>query len=249
MNNLLFHLVVFFVPFTRLRALILTTLGHQIAATARVGIIVAADSHLTVAPGARIASFSYFKGVHVTLDEGASIGSFNIFRGTFDVVLRARSHIGRFCQFKNGGAAFIPKRSTFHLGPRSNVTSSHYFDMSSDISIGSGSVIGGRGTACWTHGFLHFNRGATRAINISAITIGDGVYVGGGSAISPGTSIGSDINIGASSSVAGELSKPGLYVSERLRFLPLGTYEEFKSSRRIDEGYKTGNPLIVRDVE
>lgn len=88
MSSVLFHLVVFLVPFRRLRSLFLNALGHQVAADARVGMIVLIRGKLTLAPGARIAPLSYFNGVQLLLGEGSSIGSFNVFRGAFDVVLR-----------------------------------------------------------------------------------------------------------------------------------------------------------------
>jgi len=247
MRNLLTALAILLVPFGPLRRAVLRSLGHSVGEAAAVGLVILWNGRLQLGPRSRIRSFCYLNGVNVSLGEQAVIGALNVFRGAFDVVLGRGARIGRLCHFTNGGMAVIPERSRFVLGERSNVTSGHHFDMCASIDIGRGSVVGGRGSSLWTHGFVHFDAGAVRLINISGIVIGNGVYIGGNSTISPGTVIGDDINVGASSSVAGELATPGLYVSERLRHIPLGSYEEFKRDRVVDEDYKTGNPRITKE--
>jgi acetyltransferase-like isoleucine patch superfamily enzyme len=246
-KNLFLNLAIFLLPIPGLRRSVIRWLGNEVADDAKVGLSLLIDTHLHLAPGSRIRSFSFFKGVTVTLQEGASIGFLNVFKGYFDILLGEDSSIGNICQFKNGGQRLMTDRSTFSIGSRSNVTSAHYFDLSANIQIGNGTVIGGRGSSFWTHGFLHFAEGSIRVLNTSPIVIGNGVYIGGFSSLNPGTRISDNINIGSHSSVAGSLEKPGLYVSERLRYIPLGDYETFKQHNTLNELDKSGNPKLIRN--
>ncbi|TBR37480.1 hypothetical protein CBF23_014585 [Marinomonas agarivorans] len=241
---LLINLTVLLVWLPYLRNGLLNLLGFDLSRQAKVGLSVFFCSKVVLAAGAQIGAFNLVKCSSVTLGEDCRIGHMNIFKGLFHIRLQHNSHIGNFNLFKNNGLKTIPAVSTFFVGKDANITSSHYVDLSCNVTLGENSVIGGRSSTLWTHGFVHFNKGADRPIKLADILIKEGVYIGSNCVLNPGVIIESDINIGAGSSVAGHLTKPGLYVNTALRHIELQDLESFLAQKTHDKHYKTGNIRI-----
>ena len=153
--------------------------------------------------------------------------------------------IGNFCTFKNAGLAVIDKPSNLVIGTRSKLTSHHYLDMSADVLIGNNTVIGGRDTQIWTHGFSHIEKGNLRYIKIEPVNIGSGVYIGSRCTINPATIIEDECNIGAASSVAGIISSQAYYCSQKLRVVGQLSKQKLEKENYIDYDYKCGNPRIL----
>ncbi|WGK63804.1 acyltransferase [Croceiramulus getboli] len=75
---------------------------------------------------------------------------------------------------------------SFTIGENSRIIYGHYFDTSSDITIGNNTWIAGRNSQFWTHGST---KTKTKAAELG-IELGDHVYVGSATLIGPGVKIG-----------------------------------------------------------
>lgn len=237
----LINFVIFLVWLPYLRHILLNLLGCQISPKARIGLSLFVTKRLVLQEHARIASFNLFRCESVSLGPRCTIGKVNVFKGIFHLTLQENSHIGNFNVVKNNGLKTIPAISNFTIGKDANITSSHYVDMSCNVTIGDNSVVGGRASTLWTHGFVHFNKGQDRPIKLADILIKEGVYIGSNCVLNPGVIIEAGINIGAGSSVAGHLKEKGLYVNSALRHIELGELDNFLLDKKHDKNYKTGN--------
>ena len=87
------------------------------------------------------------------------------------------------------------------LGICSSIRRFHYLDTTGGISMGSNTIIAGRGSVLFTHGLspvnLDFQKG---------IVIGDWVYIGAKVNILPGAQIAKGVFVGMGSTVVGILS-------------------------------------------
>ena len=238
------NLTIFFIWIPYFRNLILNLLGFNLSSTSHIGLSLFFCRNVELQKNARIESFSLFKCQSIFLGEDCRIGRMNVFKGLFHVALQHNSHIGNFNLFKNNGLKTIPAISTFSIAKDANITSSHYVDLSCNVTIGENSVIGGRSSTLWTHGFVHFNKGTERPIKLADIIIKEGVYIGSNCVLNPGVIIDKNINIGAGSSISGHLVKPGLYVNSTLRHIELGDLNSFLEKKEHDKDYKTGNIRI-----
>jgi len=241
---IIINLTILFIWIPYLRNRMLNALGFELSMQSKIGLSLILCSKVVLKKQARIASFNLFKCSSVLLGEKCCIGKMNVFQGAFHIRLQHSSHIGNFNLFKNSGLKAIPAVSTFSLGKDANITSSHYVDLSCNVTIGENSVVGGRSSTFWTHGFVHFNKGVDRPIKLADILIKEGAYIGSNCVINPGAIIESDINIGAGSSVSGHLIEPGLYVNSALRYIELQNLDSFLAKKEHDKHYKTGNIRI-----
>ena len=241
---LFINLTVFIIWIPYLRNVMLNLFGFKVSMSAKVGLNLFLCRDVELKKGAEIASFNFFYCQSVFLGEDCRIGRLNFFKGAFHILLQQNSHIGNTNVFKNNGLKTIPIVSTLSIGKDSNITSSHYVDLSCNITIAENSVLGGRSSTFWTHGFVHFNKGKDRPIKLAEILIKEGVYIGSNCVLNPGTVIEQDINIGAGSSISGHLVEPGLYVNSTLRHIELKSLDSFLARKKHDKDYKTGNIRI-----
>lgn len=121
----------------------------------------------------------------VSIGDGCVLKSNNVI-SCKKFVMKPRSHIHSGNTIRGSGS--------FHLGESSRIINNHFFDLSSDVFIGSNSWVAGRSSEFWTHGRLD-KSGATN------IEIGDFVYIGSGVKISPGVKVASRVLIGLGSVV------------------------------------------------
>jgi acetyltransferase-like isoleucine patch superfamily enzyme len=240
----LINCVVSLVWIPRLRNLLLNLCGLNIHKTSKIGLSLILTKNIQLGKASNISHFNFLQCDSVILLDHSTIGKLNFFKGRFDVYMENNSHIGNSNILKNNGLRVIPKVSIFKLGKNSNITSSHYLDISCDITFGNNSVLAGRSSTLWTHGFVHFNKGGDRLIKLEDIYFGDGVYIGSNCIINPGTRVEDDVNIGSGTSVSGRLEEAGLYVNQKMRFINLGSLDTFLEHREYDSGYKTGNKRI-----
>lgn len=246
--DLLTFLITLFVPSSRFKNFLLNSFGHRIASNASIGFCLVWKTMLDVGESAKISNFSLFKTRSINLESSSKIGFLNIFIGEFDIKLSKSAEIANFCTFKNAGLKVIPEKSVFALGGGSKLTSKHYIDMSSSVLIGGGTVVGGRDTQIWTHGFLHINSGKTRFIKFDEVVIGDGVYIGSRCTISPGAKVENNVNIAAASSVSGLIPISNLCCPAKLRVLSENSEEILGEGYEFDYEYKCGNPRITKKL-
>ena len=102
----------------------------------------------------------------------------------------------------------------------------HNLDLSDNITLNDNTTLAGVGTQIWTHAFY---KSATRIAKVtSPVEIGKNCYIGSNVIICAGVTIGDNIAVGANATVSKDLTKPGLYVNQALRFI------EYDGDRAID---------------
>lgn len=140
--------------------------------------------------GGKIGNSNTFTNLKsIVLEEDASISSFNTFLKPISLKLLAHASIGNCNTVRGSG-----KLGKVELKCRAHITSSHFFDVGADITIGESTVIAGRETQFWTHGAgIH-----------KSIEIGNHCYIGSASRFAPGAKIGNNILVGLGSVVTKE---------------------------------------------
>ena len=194
----------------------LNMLGHKINRSAYIGFnIIGPNTLITLENGAKLNSFNYLNCSHIKVGQEAKIGRFNAFSGAFVVDVEREAQLANNNRLINKDPETM--EPVFQLGSKSNITSHHYFDLSASITIADNTVIGGRGSQFWTHGFNHFELGRIRHRLHGEIFIGAGVYVASSCIINPGVSVANGVMIGAGTVVSKSILEDGFYVSTQLR--------------------------------
>lgn len=131
--------------------------------------------------GVRIGHLNLFYRVDdLSIDEQVKVGFLNIFRGgrirlgAYASIFRM-NFINSILEPDNDGIA----DPVLDVGAATVITSGHRIDFTDRITIGASTVIGGRGSALWTH-----SRQRTRPI-----VIGTHCYLGSGVQVAPGTEL------------------------------------------------------------
>lgn len=143
---------------------------------------------------------------------GASIGPFNVFRNLARMELGTNAEIGQWnwisasTHMRQAGAP-----GSFVLGSESSLIARHYVDCTGGVRIGSFSAIGGERSTLLSHGVSWVTSDQT----YDAIEIGDYTLISSNVQIAPGTVVGDRVIVGMGSTIAGDLSAPGLYLQPR----------------------------------
>jgi acetyltransferase-like isoleucine patch superfamily enzyme len=216
---LITNLVVLFIP-GFFKRILLNMLGHKMEKGSKLGFsIVCGNTQLLLKGGASIGHFNLLNCNRFFVGENSRVGHLNIFRGFFHIRCSTKSAIGNCNNFVNGGKGFVFQCPTFTIGSHSNITSTHYLDLTSSIILRRNVVVGGRGTQVWTHGFQHFDNGVERFRVDGGVLIEDGVYLGARVTINPGVIIAKNVSVGAGAIVSKNLVENSMYVSQALRVL------------------------------
>ncbi len=192
-------LLILFLPSFLLKR-ILPCLGHKIGNNVKIG-------------------FSVIKLEKLQLGNDIIIGSFNIFKGPFTLVMDNKARIAHQNYITRAPKGVTYGDAVFKIGYNSNITSKHFIDVTRSVTLGSNTVMGGRDSQIWTHGYVHKETGNERYRVDGEVTIGNNVYMGSRCFINPGVTIADAISIGGGSSVAKNLTKKGMYVNQELRFI------------------------------
>lgn len=175
---------------------------------------------------ATIGSLNFIACKSIVMRTTTVIGWGNIFRGPFRVRLGETARIGNrnviTCSPRLGGMRPV---SMLWLAFGGRITGQHALDMMRSIRFGRFTHLAGRQSQIWTHSYVHALSGPARARIDGAVYLGDNVYVGAHSCINPGVRVEDSITIGSHSSVSTHLERPGLYVSQPLRFIDSNAYD------------------------
>jgi acetyltransferase-like isoleucine patch superfamily enzyme len=187
-------------------------------------------------PGSRIGAFNLIKIRRLVMRHASYLGAANILKGRFSCCLARNAAIGNrnFVGLGNLLSAHPPV--LLKLGTWAKITASHYVNVEESIKIGEYSTIAGAGSQLWTHGYVHMSSGLDRAEVRGRITIGSNVYIGAHSCIGPGITIVDRVAVGAHSSVATSLERPGVYVSQPLRYVPSSGEERIAKLEKVELG-------------
>jgi acetyltransferase-like isoleucine patch superfamily enzyme len=153
------------------------------------------------------------------IGDGVRIGHLNLFFQLEDLGVEAHSRIGFLNIFRGGRVRLGAYTSVFRMnfmnsipdpdaenvtdgvldvGPGTVITSGHRLDFTDRITIGANTVLGGRGSALWTH-----SRQRTRPI-----VVGNHCYLGSGVQVAPGVELADCCIVSLGSVLIGQLTEP-----------------------------------------
>ena len=178
-----------------------------------------------IGDGVRIGHLNLFVQIE-DLDIGAHsrIGFLNIFRG-------GRIRLGAYASvFRMNFINSIPEPDAEHVtkpvldvGAGAVITSGHRIDFTDCVTIGASTIVGGRGSAFWTH-----SRQRTRPV-----VIGNHCYLGSGVQIAPGVEVADLCIVSLGAVLVGQFTEP--------RVLIVGNPGRIERKLRRDE-----LPLVAR---
>lgn len=226
---------------------VLRLLGHYVKNSAIIGFSLIRSDKLILDDNTRIGNFNYIDCRRLVMRNQSYIGNFNRIKGPLTVWLKQQAAIG------NRNSIYrAPKTVSFglahlKLGILTKITSSHTLDCIQSISFGNYSILAGCRSQLWTHGYYHYPIGPDRFRVDGKINIGNNVYIGSGAIISMGVNIGDAVIIGSNSSVAKNITKAGLYVSQPLRYVETNINETMKKLNRIDSSELIEKVYLKKD--
>lgn len=182
----------------------------------KIGFSLIIADHIELCAGSKIGHLNLVRIAKLELAEGAYIRHLNIFNGGFVVRLDKDSWIHSMNKF-SGQTIHHYQESVFLMKEGSSMMMKNEIDLSDNITIGEHAIIAGSGSQIWTHAFYQTRNRIARVDG--SVEIGDYSYVGSNVVICSGVRICADCYIGANATVAKDITTPGLYVSQPLRFI------------------------------
>jgi acetyltransferase-like isoleucine patch superfamily enzyme len=205
---------------------VLRALGHRVHARAQIGPCAVWRTRLCLGEHARIGPANLIACKVLLMRKDTILGYANILRGPFKARFGFRARVGNRNVITGGQRAPQGKPSSLlWLAEDARITGQHSIDMTRSVKMGRHTHLAGRASQVWTHGYVHAREGYDRARVDGAVFLGDNVYIGSFSCISPGSRVEDGITVGSHSSIAQHLEKPGVYVSQRLRYIDMDPYE------------------------
>lgn len=219
-------------PPCRLKNWLLAILGWKIEKNCWVGFSWISAKRVRLADGARIGHANVIMSDALLLEKKAYIGHLNRVTGPLWMVLDEQAGVGNQNKIVRAKRGVSWGHAICRLGKWSKITVDHVVDCTRSVTIGDYSILAGRGSQLWTHGYLHAPQGLGRFRIDGSIRIGNNVYIGSACVFNAGVRVSDAITVGAASCIARSLDVPGLYVSQPLRHIELD-YEE--AARRHPE--------------
>jgi acetyltransferase-like isoleucine patch superfamily enzyme len=237
--------LLFFLPSTLLR-IFNGVFGIYIGKNGTVGFSIIFSEFVIVSDFGRIGHFNVIHIKKLTLAKLSYIGHLNRFNGPFNVRLSYTAGIGNLNTFVKAPLSVKNSISTLYLGRLSKITSRHYIDCMSNITILSYSTIAGISSQLWTHGYYHY-RGTHKRVRIDGeIKIGRYCYIGSGSVFNPGVSVCSSVNLGSNSTISKSISEEGFYVNQQLR--KIEREPDFSNRLKKEEKHITIEDTYVKEI-
>ena len=234
-------------PFSFLKPFLLNLLGHKISSKSKIGFSCLFVKDLLLEDFSHIGSFNIIFCNKVLLKERASIKKLNYIKGPIEIVISERASIQFLNELKKSSLVENNTHcSELFLGKNSFITRGNYVDLTRSVFIGENSILAGKGSQLWTHGFYHADKGPERIRIDGSITIGDNVYVGSRCTFNPGVSVGNSIHIGAGTIISKNLDKPGMYVGQGLRHIE-NSLDKIKSKLEFSHKHPLGNDIYIKD--
>lgn len=200
---------------------LLARCGWKLERGCRVGFSWVRCSRVSLGERVRIGHGNVIESDALVMREGSYVAHFNRLRGPLWIVLQAHAGIGNQNTVTRVPRGIVWGRSMLKIGAWSKLTVGHFIDCTRSVKIGEYSILAGRGSQIWTHGYLHAPQGIDRFRVDGRVSIGSNVYVGSACVINAGVAIGDAITVGAATCVPHSIQTPGLYVSQPLRMVPL----------------------------
>lgn len=227
-------LLILFLP-SKLAILLLKSMGYNVSFKASFGFSFVFAKELDLKSDTKIGHFNFIYCQSLKMEEGSYIGALNLIKGPMKIIMAASSGIGNRNLIKRASPPISYGDSYLKLGYLSKITASHLIDCTRTVEIGEYSILAGASTQIWTHGYYHYPTGPKRYRIDGEVTIGNNVYVGSRCTFNLGVKISDGITIGSNSSISKSLEKPGLYVSQPLRYIETNAEEAKMKLVKIDK--------------
>ncbi|PCE66553.1 acyltransferase [Sediminicola luteus] len=214
-----FVFIICLIPINTIKIFLLRLLGCKVHKKAKIGLSIIFVGELNLAEYSSIGSFNLIMVDKLSMEKNTSIKKLNFIRGPFDLILQSCSGISSQNKIRRAIPPVTYGKASLILGINSFIVSNHFIDLTRSVTIGCHSIIAGIRTQIWTHGYYHESTGKGRIRIDGPVRIGDNVYVGSSCIFNPGVSVSDNIHIGAGSTISKNLSEPGMYVGQSLRFI------------------------------
>jgi acetyltransferase-like isoleucine patch superfamily enzyme len=208
----------FFLPSSLITPL-LRLLGYKVGKKLRIGFSIISVKKLELGDGVKIGHLNLIINDEIILGNLSSVGYMNILKGPFSLILKNKASIGNKNYFTRGRKGISYGVSELVINYNSKVTVGHHLDLTKSIYFGENSILAGLGSQMWTHGYYHADKGPERIRIDGEIKIGDNVYIGSSCIFNPGVVVSNSIHLGGGSVISKSLVKPGMYVTQGLRFI------------------------------
>jgi acetyltransferase-like isoleucine patch superfamily enzyme len=242
-----FTLFVVFVFPSFLMVYLLKLMGHKVHKSSKIGFCVIWVNVLVLGKNARIGHFNIVKCDELNLDERAYLGKFNAITGNIDIILAERGAIGNFNMLSRAPLGVTYGKAVFKLGILSKLTGFHKVDLTRSVIVGDYSTFAGQSSQIWTHGYYHHRNGPGRFRVDGEVYIGNNVYIGSACLVNAGVKIADGITVGSNSTVSKSLNKPGVYVSQPLRYIESDPLEVEKKLKPVT-GYDVCEIIYEKEL-
>jgi acetyltransferase-like isoleucine patch superfamily enzyme len=202
-----------------LKPFILNIFGHNVDFSAKISCSFIYSSKIKMSKNSKIGFFNVIYKTKIEMHANSYIGRMNVINGPFTLLLKEKAAVGKNNKIGRGSLGVSYGESILQLGILAKITVNHHLDLTRTITFGDFSILAGVGSQIWTHGYVHAPNGPGRYRIDGEVHIGDNVYIGSKVLINPGVKISDAINVGGNSTISKSLTKPGMYVSQPLRFL------------------------------
>lgn len=209
-------------------------LGHEVKKEAFVGNSIVISKKIYFGERVNLGFLNVIKVDSFHMSDESYIQHMNFIVGPMIIYLAEKAKIGNRNEIRRAKKSVSWGKSILKLGFNTKITSQHSIDCCRPIIIGSNSIIAGKGSQLWTHGYVHEDVGPGRIRVDGSIHIGSNVYIGSGTIINCGLKIFDSITVGSHSSISKNLELPGMYVSQSLRYLERGYKDVFTGNQNVN---------------
>ena len=198
---------------------ILKMLGIKVGQNVKIGFSFIKTKNILIEDNVTIGHLNIILNDEIVLKKETIIGYLNILKGPFKLILEKKAAIGNKNYFTRAKLGVSYGNSVLKLGELTKVTVNHHLDLTRSITFGDFSILAGKDSQIWTHGYYHENEGKGRIRIDGEILIGNNVYVGSSCIFNPGVKVSDAIHIGGGSVISKDLTEKGMYVSQAIRHI------------------------------
>lgn len=214
-------------PSCKVKFFLLRLQGWTIGKNCRIGHSLINCPLVIIEDNVSIGSFNLISINKLILRELSTIGHLNKITGPLTLALEKKASLGNENRVIRAAKGVSWGRSMLRLKFNSKITSGHIIDCTRPIVFLSDSILAGRGSQLWTHGYLHAPEGSDRFRIDGSIHVGANVYIGSACIINASVRICNGATLGAGSCISRSIVQPGLYVGQALRFIPMNYMESY----------------------
>lgn len=211
---------------------ILRFLDYKIGKHCRIGFSWINIKNLEMGDNSQIGHFNIIIVPDLIVGSSCVIKRFNIIKGNFSLRLKNVCVIN---QFNKITSSLNGKLTYCILNEYAIIGVGHTIDLTSHFTLGEYSILAGKGTQVWTHGFYHSKKTYNRWRIDGFVEIGRNVYIGSRCIICAGVTICDHCMLGAGVVVTKNITQEGLYVNQRLRCIEFDPDEAIKRYRKVDD--------------